>query len=199
MQQGEIFYRRHLPHYFLPDANYFVTFRLYGSLPRSVIEQMKRARIEFEQTILTSATKNKTQELARIFSWEQFQKYDKLLEMKTDCALWLRKAKIAELVKDAIHYRNKKAYELHAFCIMPNHVHMIIRHKTRSEKPNSNLATIIGNLKWYTALQCNKVLRRTGSFWQAETYDHIIRDDMQYERLISYVLNNPVKARLVES
>ncbi|MFH0990568.1 MAG: hypothetical protein V1799_11195 [bacterium] len=54
-------------------------------------------------------------------------------------------------------------------------------------------------LKWNTALKANKLLHRHGAFWQDESYDHVIRDSDELERTVWYVLNNPVKARLVES
>jgi hypothetical protein len=51
-------------------------------------------------------------------------------------------------------------------------------------------------LKKNTAIKCNKVLGRTGAFWQHESYDHIVRDADELKRIVSYVLNNPVKAGL---
>ena len=61
-----------------------------------------------------------------------------------------------------------------------------------------SLPSILKSLKNYTALNCNRMLGRTGSFWQHESYDHTIRDEAEWRRTVRYVLNNPVSARLVE-
>jgi REP element-mobilizing transposase RayT len=55
------------------------------------------------------------------------------------------------------------------------------------------------SLKWYTAKECNKILNCTGQFWQHESYDHVVRNEEELNRIIEYILNNPVKAGLVET
>jgi REP element-mobilizing transposase RayT len=106
-------------------------------------------------------------------------------------------------VKEALHYRDGKEYDLYAYSIMPNHVHLVCKlleseHMNPSEFKNYPLTTVLKSLKWYTALEANKVLNRTGSaFWQAESYDHVIRDSDELQRIIYYTLQNPVKAGLV--
>jgi putative transposase len=54
------------------------------------------------------------------------------------------------------------------------------------------------SIKGFTARECNRLLAQAGMFWQQESYDHVVRDDDELERIIQYVLNNPVKAGLVE-
>jgi REP element-mobilizing transposase RayT len=76
---------------------------------------------------------------------------------------------------------------------MPNHVHIVIN----VERSGTSLYKILQSLKAYTARECNKILNRTGSFWQHESYDHVIRNDKELNNIIWYVLNNPVKAGLV--
>jgi len=53
------------------------------------------------------------------------------------------------------------------------------------------------SIKRHTARQANLYLKRQGTFWQAESYDHVIRDEAEWQRIIHYVLYNPVKAGLV--
>ena len=55
------------------------------------------------------------------------------------------------------------------------------------------------SFKSFTANECNKLLGRTGQFWQDESYDHWVRDDEELQRIIQYVEQNPVKARLAEA
>jgi REP element-mobilizing transposase RayT len=61
-----------------------------------------------------------------------------------------------------------------------------------------SLTEILQSLKRHTARQSNLILGRSGAFWQDESYDHIVRDQAELERIIKYVLNNPVKAGLVD-
>ncbi|MCP5098236.1 MAG: hypothetical protein GY943_22025 [Chloroflexi bacterium] len=85
-----------------------------------------------------------------------------------------------------------------AFCVMSNHAHIVF---TPLEKENDSyhaLQTIMHSLKRYTAREGNKLLKREGAFWQHESYDHVVRNRNEWERIVKYVLNNPVKAGLVE-
>jgi REP element-mobilizing transposase RayT len=81
---------------------------------------------------------------------------------------------------------------------MPNHVHLVLTPYESSETADYSLTKIMHNIKRNSANHANKVLDRTGAFWQHETYDHFIRDETELERIIKYVLYNPVKAGLVK-
>ncbi|HEV2828471.1 MAG TPA: hypothetical protein VGW76_12810 [Pyrinomonadaceae bacterium] len=61
-----------------------------------------------------------------------------------------------------------------------------------------SLAEIMQSLKGYTVFTCNQLLGRKGQFWAHESYDHWIRDGDEWQRIISYVLNNPLKAGYVK-
>ena len=74
---------------------------------------------------------------------------------------------------------------------MPNHVHVVFR-----PIGNHQLAAILHSWKSYTANAANRILKRTGSFWQREYYDHLIRNEEDFLRIVRYVMNNPVKAGL---
>ena len=74
---------------------------------------------------------------------------------------------------------------------MPNHVHLVLR-----LLPGWSLDKVSHSLKSFTAKEANQLLRRNGRFWQREYYDHIIRDEKEYERLVEYVLGNPTAAGL---
>ncbi len=134
-----------------------------------------------------------------------FKKYDHLVDSNEQGPTWLSNPKIADIVKEALHYRDKDKYDLYAYCIMPNHVHLVCKlpdseSMNLAESEEYPLTSVLKSLKWYTALKANKVLNRTGSaFWQSESYDHVIRDSDEMEQVIHYTLNNPVKAGLVTS
>lgn len=85
-------------------------------------------------------------------------------------------------------------YELHAWTIMPNHVHVVV-----TPLRNHTLSDILQSWKSYTATKANRLLDRAGqSFWQRESYDHLVRDEKELERVCTYTINNPVRAGLCE-
>jgi REP element-mobilizing transposase RayT len=82
-------------------------------------------------------------------------------------------------------------YDLGAYAIMANHVHVLLL-------PKVSPSRLLCSVKGATARQANLVLGRTGeAFWQAESYDHWVRDESEWRRIASYIENNPVKAGLV--
>lgn len=161
------------------------------------------------------------------FQRRWFQKFEAQLHAEVAGPTWLKNAQVAAIVAEALHHRDGKEYRLDAFCVMSNHVHVvfapllteqvageladeiILRKKSGGgktqidslrypEKANATLAVIMQSLKGYTAWKCNVALERTGAFWQHESYDHVFRDEGEFGRVIRYVLDNPVKAGLVE-
>ncbi|MCW5980102.1 MAG: transposase, partial [Bryobacteraceae bacterium] len=81
-------------------------------------------------------------------------------------------------------------YQLHAWVVMPNHVHPLLT-------PQVSVSRLLGSLKGATAKQANLLLRRTGKpFWQDESYDHLVRNEGEFERIWRYIENNPVSACL---
>ena len=184
------FYHRHLPHWQPRDAIFFVTFRLKNSLPNEVIEALREEREHEKQ--------NQLDEQHYFERWEEF------LDKAQFGPRWLLQPEIADIVKEAMHYRDGKVFDLHAFCIMSNHVHVVFEPLSRAEchsalrsEYHSDLHKIMQSLKRHTARQANISLGREGAFWQDESYDHVIRDNEEYARIINYILENPVKAGLV--
>ncbi|WP_375419379.1 transposase [uncultured Hymenobacter sp.] len=182
-----IYYERNLPHRLPPGEAVFLTFRLAGSLPREVLEQL-RAETELVQRSLIP-------EPAQLYAEQKryFGRFDAQLAANDSGPTWLRQPDIAALVAQSLHYFDGKSYELVCYCLMPNHVHLVVM--LAPDAPP--LIKTLQRLKSYTATQANKLLGRTGAFWQAESYDHVVRKG-EMPRIISYVLENPVKAGLVE-
>lgn len=189
-------YRRNLPHIQPVTATLFVTFRLYGSLPKSVFERMAEEKRllddDLRQTNISS--KSRDRQLARRY----FVTLEECLARATSGPTWLAQPDIAEVVSEALHYRDGKQYRLDAFSIMPNHVHAVFA-PMASEDVAQSLSSIMHSLKRNTAKSSNRLLNRSGHFWQHETFDHYIRDDTEWRKIIRYVLENPVKAGLVKN
>lgn len=127
---------------------------------------------------------------------QAFAVLEKYLDNPSVGPTWLADARVTDLVSAALHYRNGNVYRLDAFTIMPNHVHSVFRPLMQNEQPYS-LSSIMHSLKRNTSKQGNCVLKRTGPFWAHESFDHYIRESVERKRIIKYVLQNPVKAGLV--
>jgi len=105
---------------------------------------------------------------------------------------WLRRPEIAQFVVKQLRQESGRCYELHAFVVMPNHVHLLLT-------PWTELADITRTIKGRSARQANAALGRTGvPFWQDESFDHWIRHPAQFEKVRIYIENNPVRAGLAQ-
>ncbi len=182
--------RGHLPHLKREGSVYFVTFRLADSLPAEVILKLKCEREALLQQALAAKRPLTWHEEQQLFAWYS-ERVETLLDAGSgECHL--RKPAIARLVADAFRFFEGDRYDLHAWVVMPNHAHVVVW-----PRPNHTFSAIMHSWKSFTATQANRLLRRTGKhFWQKESYDHRIRDDVERARLCAYTVNNPVKARL---
>jgi putative transposase len=159
--------RGYLPHFDSQDVIQFVTFRLADSLPKEALERIRLA---------TQPESLRDEMLDR--GWG---------------ACWLKHADIAQLVEDAFLTFDGVRYRLHAWTIMPNHVHVLI-----SSVPGASLGRVVSSWKRFTARQANRLLEREGAFWQDDYWDRFIRNEEHFNATVSYIDNNPVKARLVD-
>ena len=126
-------------------------------------------------------------------SGEAFVAMDRLLDEARMGPMYLRQPAIAEMVVEAFFFGavTLGRYELHAFVVMPNHVHLLL---TAGVRP----AMVTKSLKGITARRANETLGRTGeTFWQAESYDHVVRNDREFGKIKNYIEANPVRAGLV--
>ena len=186
MNKEAHFHRRNLPHIYLPEASCFITYRLKGSLPLSVINELKK-KFEFNKKM---SGKIDVYKLQKLF----FAGYDDLLNSAADGPAFLCENFISKIVWDSILFYAKKEYNLICFCIMPNHVHILLT----LYKNSKSLDKIMKQIKGFSANRINKIRNEKGSVWQSESYDHIVRDEGEFYRIINYIINNPVKAGLTE-
>jgi putative transposase len=191
------FYRRHLPHWQPEGATLFITFRLAGSLPQTVIAELLAERERKERALAHIDDTTIRQEKAYLEERRAFGRWDQALHTIHAGPRWLSEPRIAELVAKSLHYRDARVYTLIAFCVMPNHVHLVCTPLPGQNERYRPLSTIMQSLKRYTARESNLALRRGGSFWQEENYDHVVRDADELRRIVWYVIHNPVKAGLV--
>ena len=108
--------------------------------------------------------------------------------------MYLRQPEIARIVVASIYKGvDLGHYELGAYVVMANHVHLLIRPRIAPDR-------LLKSLKGATAREANRVLGRTGEpFWQKESYDHWVRSASEFQNIRTYIEANPVKAGLVRN
>ena len=183
------YYRRNLPHWHPAGVSIFLTWRLDGSLPLEVIEELSVMRRK-----LRDRTQKKLQADRLVEYKTLFARVDKILDRASSGPLWLSDGRIANVVQDALVNRYARLYYLWAYVVMANHLHVLLRPKSHE----TSLSTITKNLKGYSSREANRLLKRTGQrFWQDESFDHWSRNTSEFARIVKYIENNPVKAGLV--
>jgi putative transposase len=161
---------RHLPHWQPEDAALFITWRLHGSLPRIP------APTEYQS------------------GGKAFALLDRKLDKADTGPRYLLDERVAQCVVDTLKYGEGKLhlYELRAWVLMANHVHILIY-------PAAELSKITRSIKNFSARQANSILGRTGRpFWQDESFDHWVRGPGELEKVVRYIEENPVSAGLVQ-
>lgn len=159
--------RGYLPHFDSAETVQFVTFRLADSLPRDIVNNLQPGPARLDRL-------------------------DHELDVGRG-ACWLQQSAIASMVENAFLHFDTGRYRLLAWCLMPNHVHVVIEILN-----GQSLTRIVGSWKSFTAKRANSLLNRSGSFWHADYFDRYMRDEDHLARTIEYVEQNPVKARLVK-
>ena len=201
------YYRQNLPHIQPLGAAFFVTFRLKDSIPSVKLFQLRK---EYEASIAN--IQGESSALEKKFMCENrkrfFAAYDRLLDDAQAGPHYLKQPEIAQLVEKELHRFDGDFYDLVCYCIMSNHVHILI--DTSLQVPEGleyddfetmefePLQNIMKRIKGPTAIYANRLLNRSGKFWQRESYDHYVRNEKEFQNIITYILENPVKAKLVE-
>jgi len=172
--------RGYLPHRDEPGLTQFVTFHLADSFPASLRSEWEHfAEIEDDR--------------------EQRKQIEAYLDRgRGECHL--RRPEIAKLVEENFRQYSGEGcgsqsraprYELRAWVVMPNHVHVLFKVGTVS------MAEIVGAWKRHTGRLANKLLGKWGAFWAEDYFDTYMRDAEHERKSIRYIENNPTKTKLV--
>lgn len=168
--------RGYLPHWDFSKSHQAITFRLADSVPSSAIAKWRDG--------LTPETQE-TEEQARLH--RLIAKYEDAGH--GDCIL--RLPECAELVQKSLLDGHETSYDLLAWVVMPNHVHVLIR-----LNEGASLSKIVQIWKGGTSLKINRLLERKGTVWEADYYDRYIRDQEHLNNAVAYIHDNPVMAGL---
>jgi REP element-mobilizing transposase RayT len=168
--------RGYLPHFDAGEENtQFVTFRLADSVPAKVLAG-------WIQELLGRPERERELELRRLIETYLDSGYG---------ACHLRHPAIAELVEGAMLHFDAKRYTLHAWVVMPNHVHVVF-----TPAVGESLSSIVHSWKSFTSKQANTILGRDGQLWHEDYYDRFVRTESHFQIVVDYTENNPVGAGL---
>ncbi|HWA83090.1 MAG TPA: DNA polymerase III subunit alpha [Fimbriimonadaceae bacterium] len=188
---GEIKTRRgaYLPHWTRDGAIYSVVFRLADAVPTEVAQAWRGEREELERLAATGQLTPKQRfERMRLHGG----RVEEVLSAGHGSCI-LREADNAEIVSNALAHFEGDRYQIHAWCVMPNHVHVLVEPLGEHQLPE-----ILHSWKRFSAREINKRQGCSGELWQSEYYDHLVRDEKDYDRCSAYILDNPAKAGLAE-
>lgn len=178
----EWYSRGYLPHRDKISLLQAITFRLSDSLPQNILSKMEK------ELIMIPKDKHDLERRIKIEQW---------LDSGIGCCA-LKHPKMAEVMGNALLKFDGEKYKLIAWCIMPNHVHILI-------EPHISLGKIMQSWKSFTgrwAIKNNSELELGvpgETFWMREYWDRFIRDENHLNSVIEYIHNNPVKAGLCKS
>jgi REP element-mobilizing transposase RayT len=167
--------RGYLPHLDRGGICQSITLRLFDSLPQSLLRKL------YDEVLTLPPDRQSIVKMKKIETWID-SGYG---------ACYLRDARIAAVVESSLFYYHGKQYYLHAWVIMPNHIHFLA-----TLFPRTSLSSTIRCLKSFSALQSNKILQRSGTFWFRDYFDRFIRHQNHFLSVLAYIENNPVKAGL---
>src|SRR6266853_1334737 len=176
--------RRNLPHWQQAGKTYFVTFRLADSIPATKLSQL-----EDERRVWLNANPEPWTAEQRQAYYERFSaKIDEWLDAGGGSCV-LKDERVAKVVVDALIHFNGERYNLGAWVVMPNHVHVVV-----TPHDGHHIRDILHSWKSFTAHKINELLGQTGRFWQHESYDHIVRNERALYKIQEYIDRNPEKA-----
>jgi len=171
----EWYSRGYIPHFDHADVVQMITFRLADALPHDRLDQLER--------MIGKEKENDAQRRKQIETY--------LDAGYGSCAL--RESRVGSMVEDALLHFDGQRYRLIEWVVMPNHVHLLVELFSEWLLPE-----VLKSWKSFTAHEANRILGRSGQFWQEDYFDRLIRDMKHFENAKQYIRENPVTAGLVK-
>jgi putative transposase len=190
---------RFLPHWQQETVTYFLTFRTADSIPKEVIRNWQKERLEWlksqgidcetAESVEAIAKRLPAKVLAR-FREYSFNSFDGILDI-CHGACPFKEPGLAAMVGKSLLFFDGVRYVMSDFVVRLNHVHLLV-----GLMPEVSLTVQCESWKRFTATELNKQLNSSGRFWQPEQFDHIVRNSDQFEYFQQYIAENPKKAKL---
>ena len=165
----------HLPHKSQRGKIYALTFRLADALPPQVIDAYLERLDHMPDRV------------------EEHEPYLRTLRAHLMEALdaghgtcLLRQPPLRDILKQTIAHHDGRTCDVHAYVIMPNHVHLLLE-----LYPGEHITNVVGSIKRFSALKINQHVGRTGRLWQSEVFDRLVRSYRHYVHTVRYIYNNP--------
>lgn len=171
-----IYNRGYLPHWDFAGSLQAITFRLADSVPTALIAGWKQ-----ELEVVSDDRLRLKQLHLRIARFEDAGRGEAILSNPL----------AAEVVQKKLIAGHPGSYRLIEWCVMPNHVHVMIKLAS-----NVGLSEVVRIWKGGSAAEINRLLNRNGKLWFREYHDRLVRDLDHYHDCRAYIRNNPVKAGL---
>jgi putative transposase len=202
-------YKNRLPHIAPIGASFFVTFGLADALPQHLVRQLEQ-ELNAKEQLLRLQFPNDWHMHLSVEKKRMFGKYEYQLDKLRYGACLLNDPIAANLVINKLQAFDGQYYDLWAYCIMPNHVHVLLDFSRQiMDSQNFSLPVIPKNykqldyvmmrIKGASSFEINRALNRKGTLWAKDSFDHYVRNEAEWFRIVNYILNNPVKAGLVST
>jgi REP element-mobilizing transposase RayT len=189
---------RCLPHWGQAGATYFITFRTADSLPEPVIRGWREERDNWLRRHHINPLSRNLDELLHSLPSSARREYHNTFNARwhelLDAghgACVLREPAFSRIVADSLLHFDGDRYQMGEFVVMPNHVHLLAMFSSFKA-----MKLQCRSWKKYTAGEINQALGCQGQFWQEESFDHLVRSELQFEYYQRYIAENPVRARL---
>lgn len=196
-----------LPHIQPFASRFFITFILFSE---KIAEFYKAMKIEQEKQLSQFKQVKNSENFIKISKIRKkyFDIFDNYLGKNPVEGKNLTDKINAEIISRKLQQYNNQYYTLSAYCIMSNHVHILIdtsiqlKNISENEEINAknfvNVSKIMQLIKGASSFEINKNLNLNGSLWLRDYWDHLVRNDKEFENIINYIAQNPVKAGLVD-
>jgi putative transposase len=174
---------RRLPHWSQAGTITFITWRTWDSIPDKVLRQWQAERAAWLQGHGINPTEEDWAARLRQLDAKLIQEFQLMLSDRwndhlDEChgACVLRRPELAKVVADSIRHFDGDRYQVTDFVVMPNHVHVLVAF------PNDEaMLKQCESWKHFTATRINRILRRSGRFWQQDGFDHLVRSEEQFD------------------
>ena len=177
----------HLPHWEQMGCTFFLTFRLADAVPTDALRAYVRERDEW---LASHPAPPWPPEIDKEYRRKFTGRFERWLDRGYG-SCHLRKPECARIVADTMKHFEGERSRLHAWVVMPNHVHALV-----ALVGEATLADLIKSWKGYMARQINLHLGLTGTLWQKSYFDRMIRDWDHFQACARYIRENPPKAKL---